>query len=49
VLEFEDQPAALGPGQSTGRLLGERANFLRDSDGRVAWLRFHGRLNRKVG
>jgi CubicO group peptidase (beta-lactamase class C family) len=33
----------------TGQPNGTRANFVRDADGRVAWLRLHGRLHRHVG
>jgi CubicO group peptidase (beta-lactamase class C family) len=33
---------------SDGRPIGPRANFVRSADGDVAWLRFGGRLNRKV-
>jgi CubicO group peptidase (beta-lactamase class C family) len=34
---------------ATGQPVGSRADFVRDADGRVAWLRLGGRLHRHVG
>jgi CubicO group peptidase (beta-lactamase class C family) len=34
---------------ATGQPNGTRADFVRDADGGVAWLRLHGRLHRHVG
>jgi CubicO group peptidase (beta-lactamase class C family) len=34
---------------ATGQPVGSRADFVRDADGRVAWLRLGGRLNQHVG